>query len=126
LGVQLAPSSQNGEAVKPSKPETVKLPHPKAGELLVVPIARLYGRDTATTSATLLAKRMASPTLVLNPKLAAKQQVKAGEAAHLVLEDNKFDVQIVLDETVPEKVALLPRNVGVPLAGPRVGTLERE
>jgi NADH-quinone oxidoreductase subunit G len=125
LGVQLAPASQTGEAAKPPKPETVKLPHPKAGELLVVPVAKLYRRDTATTSAILLAKRMASPALVLNPKLAARQQVKAGQTTHLVLESGTFDVQIVVDEAAPEKVALLPRNVGVPLTGPCVTKLER-
>ncbi|HTX79151.1 MAG TPA: molybdopterin-dependent oxidoreductase, partial [Longilinea sp.] len=126
LGVQLAPASQNGEAVKPSKPESVKLPRPRAGELLVVPISRLYSRDTATMSAALLAKRMASPALVLNPKLADRQRVKAGQSVHLALDGGTFDVQIVLDEAAPEKVALLPRNVGVPLTGPRVGTLERK
>jgi NADH-quinone oxidoreductase subunit G len=126
LGVQLAPASQTGEAAKPPKPEAIKLPHPKAGELLVVPIAKLYRRDTATISATLLAKRMASPTLVLNPKLAARQQVEAGQTAHLALEGGTFDVQIVVDEAAPEKVALLPRNVGVPLTGPCVTKLERE
>jgi anaerobic selenocysteine-containing dehydrogenase len=100
-------------------------PAVKPGEIWVVPVTRLYDRGTTMVSTPLLAARMARPEVWMHPVTAGGLGLAHNEMATLGLENCPSEVQVKVDETLPEGIALLPRSVGVPVSAPVAAKIER-
>ncbi|GAP22209.1 NADH-quinone oxidoreductase subunit NuoG [Leptolinea tardivitalis] len=94
--------------------------HPDAHELAVYPVTRLLDRGITVTTSPLLASRLAQADLFIHPATARKMFLNADMQVMLPVDGAAYPVRIVLDETVPEGAALIPRSAGVPIHEPQV------
>jgi anaerobic selenocysteine-containing dehydrogenase len=86
---------------------------------VAVPIDRLY--DLGTTlrpSEFLLKDRITRAMVILHPDEAARLGLTAGQPARVTLSGVDCTAQVVVDESVPEGVALVPRSTGLPIDRP--------
>ncbi len=120
LGVQLA-LQQDGSA--PSIPDAVKRPKLAKNQVLLVPVTRLYDRGATLLPSTMLAGRLAAQAVWLHPKTAKHLKLVADRQVEINTGDWTATAQLVLDDALPEGVALVPRSVGVPLFAPTAGEL---
>jgi NADH-quinone oxidoreductase subunit G len=121
LGVKLgpAPAPSFDEPTEISQPRSARMPQPGEGELVAVPVDRLY--DCGTTfapSSALMKDRLAQPTVALRAEDAARLGLSAGGQAQVVLNGTTAPVKVLVDESVPQGVALVPRSVGLPIIQP--------
>lgn len=122
IGVQL-PLATAREIAKAHAPETVKT---GSGQVLVVPVTKLYDLGQTVLPSSLLAQRLAQPVLTLNPQTAAAVKINADQIVMFELNGRHILVGIRLDETVPQGMALLPRSVNVPFNQPLAVELKVE
>jgi len=116
LGISLGTAAEHKEAVTQVSHATSVLP---AGDgLLVVPATRLYDRGTLVLPTTLLQGRLAGADLQVNPALAEKHGLLAGQTVKLTAGGQEFDVRVVINKNAPGEAALLTRSTGVPILGP--------
>jgi NADH-quinone oxidoreductase subunit G len=99
---------------------TVEPLAPDAHELAIYPVTRLYDRGITVTTSPLLAPRLAPPDLRIHPLTARKMMLADDMHVMMPVDGAAYLVRIVLDETVPEGNALIPRSVGVPIHEPQV------
>lgn len=115
LGAQLA---LDGRAVVlESRERPVKLVAPD-GALMLYPVTRLYDRGATLLPSVMLHKRTAAPVLRLHPATAAQFGLVEGVETSMTLDGASVPVGVLLDASLPEGAALIPRSVGVPLTGP--------
>jgi len=117
LGVQLALADLT--AVPAAGKQAAAL-RPKEDQWLAVPVTRLYDRGITVFSSQLLHQRIGGPTAILHPETAKRLKLEAGAQ---VLVDGAA-ATLVLDETVPASVALVPRSMGLPVHAPAVVELK--
>ena len=98
-----------------------------AGEIRVLPITRLYDRGAAVMHSTLLHARLAKAELAMNASTANVLEVADNAAAVLSMRgaERTYPVVVRVDDSLPDGAILLPRSVGVPLAGPQAAKLQR-
>ncbi|MDD5369554.1 MAG: NADH-quinone oxidoreductase subunit NuoG [Anaerolineaceae bacterium] len=118
VGVQLPITAQAG--VIPTLPESDARPFVfPQGDLIAVPVDRLYDRGaTLTPSQPLLGQRMTPAAIVLHPDEVRARGLAAGEQALVTLGGVTLPARVEVDETMPMAVALIPRSVGFPLTTP--------
>jgi NADH-quinone oxidoreductase subunit G len=123
LGVQLQSAAQRGEPVPLgwSQP-SVPVSSADSG-LVAVPVTRLYDRGQTVLPSKLLHLRIPEPYVALNPNTAAPLGVQDGMMVQLKLGEIIFELKVQLDDTVPEKIALIPRSMGVPIFGPTLAEI---
>jgi NADH-quinone oxidoreductase subunit G len=125
LGVQLQPAAQRGEQtplgwVKPGEPL-----QPEDGQLLAAPTTRLYDRGLTVRLTTLLRPLIPDSFAALHPTTAAALGFETDALVRLNLSGGaSAEVQIKLDESLPEKVLLVPRSMGLPIDGLTIASLE--
>jgi NADH-quinone oxidoreductase subunit G len=119
VGVQLASGADRGEAIIPVTWQASPAPQPVDG-LLVVPVTRLYDRSSLLVHSDLLKDRLAKPVLSMHPETGSHYNLTNGQAVQFEIDGQMYQVVVWLDETLPLNKAILPRSVGVPLAGPVV------
>jgi NADH-quinone oxidoreductase subunit G len=116
LGVHLAltpaPSSDAGKAARDEE----KALHPDEDQWLAVPVTRLYDRGITVLTSALLQPHIGAAYFTLNPQAAKSLGIQSGDR----LKVNDLEAPAVLDETVPASVILVPRSMGIPIAGPVV------
>jgi NADH-quinone oxidoreductase subunit G len=125
LGVHLALSSlpspsgtsdgKDGEAA--GKGKTL---HPDEEHWLALPVTRLYDRGITVLTSALLHSHIGDASFILNPQAAKSLGIQSGD----LLKVNGLEAQAVLDETVPASVVLVPRSMGIPIAGPVVADIK--
>ncbi|MBE0696405.1 MAG: molybdopterin-dependent oxidoreductase, partial [Anaerolineaceae bacterium] len=129
LGIALQPGVMSGTwQYDPAAEESVVKPSANGrqpGDILVVPVTRLYDRGTTVLPSQLIHTRMARAEVWLHPNIASRLQLANDDMAALILENATAAVQVKLDETLPEGVALVPRSVGISISAPQVGELQR-
>ena len=117
LGVQLAlnlsPSPLGGR-VRGER----KALRPDEDHWLGVPVTRLYDRGLTVATSELLLPHIGEATMLLNPATAGNLGIN--EQAEITVNGAVVKVNVVLDETVPVSVALLPRSMGFPIHEPAV------
>jgi NADH-quinone oxidoreductase subunit G len=88
--------------------------------LIAFPVTRLYDQGTTLMPSRLLHQRIGEPHVVLNAADAARLKVADGALVRLVFADqgNEVITPARLDDRLPERVALVPRSFGIPIAGP--------
>ena len=69
----------------------------------------------------LLHERIGEPFVILNAADAARLKVDEGNLVRLIFADQGGETvaPVLLDENLPERVALAPRSFGIPISGPR-------
>jgi NADH-quinone oxidoreductase subunit G len=125
IGVQLAPAAQRGAALNLPRVHLAPRQASAAGELVVFPVTRLYDQGTLMTGTNLLDGRKAGPELRLHPATAAKWGLVDGGMLPVILRGHAVTVKVMVDECLPQGVALAPRSVGLPLAEPTALTLSK-
>jgi NADH-quinone oxidoreductase subunit G len=122
LGVQLAPSGSAGEnvSIPPVKRGTALRPQEET--YLAVPVTRLYDRGITVSASGLLRARIGEAEMRVHPSLAEKLGLDG--RAEIRLNGSTLELKVTRDENVPASVALLPRSMGIPIAGPTVVTLK--
>ena len=119
LGIQLAPEHLAG---LPLHFDTVQVRSDplkaSEGELVVVPVTRLFDRGQTMLSSALIQKRLASPVLWLHPDTAGSLGLADLAQVDFTLNGSSTPVNIHLDANLPTGVGLVPRSVGIPISGP--------
>jgi NADH-quinone oxidoreductase subunit G len=135
LGVQLIPAVQYGEMVAMPflAPVEPRLTRPESGglklaegDLLAVPVARLYDHGLMVESSPLLYPRLVKPALYLHPQEAARLGLEQNQMVEFTIAGVGFVAPVLFDMGVPSGVALAPRSVGLPIHQPVVLTLSRQ
>ena len=67
-----------------------------------------------TATSPLLTPRLAPAAIYLNSREAGR----LGKTVQLSVNSREAQAAVVIDETIPDGVALVPRSVGLPLSGP--------
>jgi NADH-quinone oxidoreductase subunit G len=120
LGAHLALSS----APTPATTTLTPSPSPKGrGELLAVPVTKLYDAGATVSPAKLLESHVGPAGVVLNPATAGKLGVDNGEKATVSLNNFEAEVQVHLDESLADGVVLVYRSFGIPIFDPTAVTL---
>ena len=119
IGVQLPLTSAGGL----SWPKLVEVGMPKIG-LLAVPITRLYDHGSTLLPSSMLHQRIPEPYVVLNDQDAERLKISEGAAIQLIPAEGGswLGVRAIarLRSDVPERIVLVPRSFGLPVAGPTV------
>lgn len=102
----------------PAKPQTLK-----KGEVLLVPVTRLYDRGATLLPSRMLSGRMAEPQIWVHPQTAAELSLNDAGQVEFQLKDRTCAAGLRLDESVPLGVGLVPRSVGIPLIAPQAARL---
>jgi NADH-quinone oxidoreductase subunit G len=111
LGLQLAPLG--GDV--PSGAQTPAMPD---ADLVAVPVTSLYDHGTSLVPSEVLASRTPAPFLVLNPVDADKQKAHDGMTVSVHVNAGSATVVVRVDENIPAGFALVPRSMGISIAGP--------
>ena len=114
LGVQLSNTAARGE---PVPLEIFDLPETaEADALVAVPIHRLYDQGNTMRYAAVMFPRIDEPFVVLN---AADAEVLGLDGtAKVELNGFRAEVNLKIDEKIPQGVVLVPRSFGLPLNAP--------
>lgn len=124
LGVQL-PLLPAARPVAVGQSQTAASVTAGEGEILLVPVTRLYDRGNTVLPSALLHQRLAGRTIRLHPQTAAAFGLNAGETVRLSRDGWSAEAQVELDEEVPLKMALAVRSTGIPCSALSAVRLER-
>lgn len=115
LGVHLMPSATNVPLGWPDLPDLVT---PKLG-LLAVPVTCLYDQGTTLLPTEMLHERIPESFIKLNPADAERMRIPGDAQVRVVLDDKPaVFARVRLDDSIPERVVLVPRSFGLPIDGP--------
>lgn len=93
------------------------------GELVAVPVTRLYDQGTTVRPAKLLDSHIGSASVVVHPVTGAKIGVENGGQAKVSLNNVEAEVIVKFDETITPNVILVYRSFGIPISEPVAATL---
>ena len=118
LGAQLTSAAGRGETYKLPAAKKAKSLRPKEGEVLAVPVTKLYDQGGTVVQAELLSQRIGEATVTLNPATARELGAEAGELVKLAFNGTQAEVRVRTDEAVSTGVALVPRSFGLAVREP--------
>jgi len=118
LGAQLTSAAGRGETYKLPAAKKAKSLRPKEGEVLAVPVTKLYDQGATVVPAELLSERIGEATVTLNPATARELGAEAGELVKLAFNGTQAEVRVRTDEAVSTGVALVPRSFGLAVREP--------
>ncbi len=108
IGLQLFTSADRGEELTwkslPALKQTVT-------GLKIVPVTCLYDRGSLMQYSTLLEQRIAPVAIRLHPATAEQYKLPEEGTVEIEFGTRKLNVSVIIDEKVPQGVALLPRSV---------------
>jgi NADH-quinone oxidoreductase subunit G len=116
LGVKLSSRVERGEAFEVAWTKPARLSDKRS--FMMVPITRLYDRGTMVLPSQVLASRLETLRLYINPTDAERLKISDGGEVELGWNGRKQRLRTVIEEDVPRGVVLVPRSLGVPLAAP--------
>ncbi len=121
MGMKL-PSSPQAEGR--ADPEWTRPPEPPSGSgLLLVPVTRLFDRSTTVLPSKVLALRLASARLEINPADAARLSIGEGQEVEVHWSEQTQRLPAAIRAGVPAGVVLVPRGVGLPIEAPAVAQI---
>jgi NADH-quinone oxidoreductase subunit G len=116
LGVKLASAAEAGQAgdvqIEPAGKPAGK------GELLLIPVTRLFDRGLTVAQSDLLSSRLAPRQILLHPEDAGERGLGEMAEVELAWDGRSERIQLRLHAGVPRGSALLPRSLGLPLTSP--------
>jgi NADH-quinone oxidoreductase subunit G len=116
LGVKLASAAEVGQ-IGDTPVEPAGKPAGK-GELLLIPVTRLFDRGLTVAQSGLLGPRLAPRQLLLHPEDAGERGLRELAEVEIAWDGRRERIQLRLHAGVPRGSALLPRSLGLPLASP--------
>jgi anaerobic selenocysteine-containing dehydrogenase len=116
LGVELSSRVERGEAFEVAWTKPARISDKRS--FMMVPITRLYDRGTMVLPSQVLASRLETLRLYINPTDAERLKISDGGEVELGWNGRKQRLRTVIEEDVPRGVVLVPRSLGVPLAAP--------
>jgi NADH-quinone oxidoreductase subunit G len=116
LGAHLAPAATDNFGHTQNLRESLR---PTEGELLAVPVTKLYDMGASVAPAKLLESRIGMPTVCLHPAAAKKLGLSSGEQAQISVSGTVQTVTIKFDESISTGVVLVHRSFGFPISAPR-------
>ncbi len=93
------------------------------GELVAVPVTKLYDQGTTVSPAKLLESHIGPASVVVHPTTGAKLGVENGGEAQVSLNGVEAEVLVKFDQTIAPNVVLVYRSFGIPISEPTVATL---
>jgi NADH-quinone oxidoreductase subunit G len=121
VGVQLPVAAENTKI--PLEKFTL-LKNSFGNGMLAVPVTRLYDRGIMIRTSEILGPRLIKNQLIVNPIDAKKAGLSADSRVDINLGKRTFEAAVDLDQTIPEDVILIPRNMGILLDGPEKAVLK--
>ncbi len=118
LGVQLALADLTPNPSPKGRGESLR---PDEDQWLAVPVTRLYDRGITVVTSELLRQHIGEISVILNPESAKSLDVQPGD----LLQVNGVEARVMLDETVPASVVLVPRSMGLPIGMPVFAELKK-
>jgi NADH-quinone oxidoreductase subunit G len=94
---------------------------PQEDQWLAVPTTRLYDQGITVRTSKLLKTHIGEATVKLHPEAAKSLSIQDGEKMKV----NDWEARVVLDESVPAGVVLVPRSMGLPVSAPVVAKLKK-
>jgi NADH-quinone oxidoreductase subunit G len=91
---------------------------PKEGELLAVPVTKLYDMGTTVAPAKLLESHIGEASVSVNPATAAKFGFLNGSKATVSLNGVKAAAKVRFDGSISTGVVLVYRSFGIPISEP--------
>lgn len=92
---------------------------PREGELLALPVTKLYDLGATVAPAKLLSSHIErNAALTLHPETAARLGLAEGAQAAFTLPAGEFSLRVALDASISTGVVLLPRSMGLALSAP--------
>jgi NADH-quinone oxidoreductase subunit G len=88
------------------------------GELLAVPVTKLYDQGTTVAPAKLLESHIGEASVAVNPATAAKFGLLNGSKATVSLNGVDTAVKVHFDESISTGVVLVYRSFGIPISEP--------
>lgn len=110
LGIQIPAEADNGK-VKVGKVAGSKATQAGKGELIVLPVTRLYNRSNAFMPSDLVHARIALPYIALNSGDANKLSIVDGDLVEVSFDGGSVRVRALVSGDVPAGVALLPQHL---------------
>jgi len=114
LGAHLALSSFTAVSPTPTHPAI----RPADGELLAVPVTKLYDMGTTVLPAKLLESHIGQPGVTIHSTTAARFGVSNGGMARISLNGLEAEVKVKFDDTISTGVVLVYRSFGFPISEP--------
>jgi NADH-quinone oxidoreductase subunit G len=116
LGAHLALSAFGSAAPAPARAAL----RPADGELIAVPVTKLYDMGTTTQPARLLESHVGEASVSVNPATAARLGISEGGMAAISLNGVEAHVKVKFDESISTGVVLVYRSFGIPISEPAV------
>jgi predicted molibdopterin-dependent oxidoreductase YjgC len=123
--MQLAPAVQHGEVVALPAVQVPGGVNLADGDLLAVPVTRLYDHGVMTETSPLLELRLVKPGLYIHPQEAGQRGFENGEMVDFNVSGVKFTAALCFDPQVPASVLLVPRSAGLPISCPMAISLNK-
>jgi len=136
MGMQLQPANETGSPPL-SWPSHIETRLPRLG-LMAFPFTRLYDRGQTLWCSHLLDARIGEPYLVLNAQDAERLRIRQGAKVQMTLltpgeeetagstpQGYSMLITARLDESLPQRVVLLPRSFGIPISEPVLVEIRR-
>ena len=96
----------------------IRKPTLPQGDLIAIPVVKLYDHGRMVLPSTLLKARLTPPFIALNPVDAQNQKATDGMTVNIDIENNLAPVTVIIDKNVPIGFALVPRSSGLPITEP--------
>ncbi len=114
LGAHLALTAGSGAGLASAKAGI----RPQEGELVAVPVSKLYDMGTTVVPAKLLDSHIGAASVSVNPATAAKFGILNGGQARVSLNGVEAEVKVKFDESISTGVVLVYRSFGIPISEP--------
>ena len=110
LGVQIASAADTGDV---AKGDIASTDAPKAGksQLMILPITRLYNRESTFEPSVLVHPRIMEPYVELNSKDAKKLGIAQGDVVEVSVNGAEVRVKAYVNGNAPEGTAIMPRHL---------------
>ncbi len=97
----------------------------RKGRIWLVPVVRLFDQGTTVKPSVLLENRLVRAEIRLHPATATQLGLAAGDRAGFETGSSTISAPVVIDDSLPLGIALIPRSAGMTITFPRAVKLEK-
>ena len=125
LGIQLSTAADRGEELSLGSLIISELAEEISTGIRVVPVTALYDRGEMLIDSDILANRLAPQSLMMHPDLAKAQGINDGDRIKIAAAGWEIESGVILDDSLPNDVALVARSNGLPVNAPLFVQVQR-
>jgi NADH-quinone oxidoreductase subunit G len=107
-GIRLLNDHQKNGLVQQSVPQSFK---GRPGSFYLFPVYHIYGSEEMSARGQAIKQRETETQLYFNPSDTIQTGIKEGEMAELSIDGYKFTVKVKIDNSIPQGVAGIYRNL---------------